>query len=132
MNTEISTEHYVDTDMTGELDSNGLIMRYFDKDAVRNSITMWLTSFPYDILRQPNRGGYITKLLYKPMTENTKDSLKHALVDGFKQDYTPMAELVSLSVTPDYENKTWQINLSVYVNIVKDQVDVEATLKNFV
>jgi len=132
MNTDISSDHYVDTDMLGVVDSNGLITRYFDKDAISNSITMWLTSFNYDILHNANRGGYVTGLLYRPMTAEAKADLRNAIVDGFNQDYTPEAILKKIDITPDYSHKTWTINLTVYVSIVKDQVDVETTLKNFI
>jgi len=123
---------YVDTDILGTVDNAGLITQYVDKEAVQNSITMWLTSFHSDILRNPNRGGYVVQHLYKPMTESTKTAIRNAIVDGFEQDYYPTAILKNIEIISDYSNKTWIINLKVYVSIIKDVVDVEAILKNFV
>jgi hypothetical protein len=126
----ISSNHYFDTDIEGELDSNGLIKQYYDEDAVKNSIIVWLTSFRSDILRNPGKGGYVTQYLYKGMSDDVQSKITMAITDGFKQDYTPNAVLNSISVTPDYVNKTWTIDLNIYINIIKSNVDVQTTLNS--
>jgi hypothetical protein len=126
------TKAYVDTDILGKLDSSGNLTTYYNKDALNNSIICWLTSFKNDILRNPGRGGYITQLLYKPMTDQAKQNLIDAIVDGFNQDYSPRVKLLSLDVIPNYEDKTWEINILVYSDIIKDKSQVSTTINNFV
>ncbi len=121
-----------DIDLMGALDSFGLITPLYGKEAVQNSIKLWLSSFETDFIRNPGKGGYLTKFLYKLMSEENRKSMFDSIVDGFNQDYVPRAKLKSLNITPDYENKTWVIDLVVYISEIKDSVPVTITVKNFV
>lgn len=121
-----------DTDILGRKDANGNIAQLTGKDALKNSITTWLTSFRGDIIRAPNRAGYISRHLYKPMNEANRVNMINAITDGFNQDYYPTVKVNSLKVNPNYENKTWEIDLVVYSYLLKDYTDVSLTIKNFV
>lgn len=121
-----------DTDILGRKDANGNIAQLTGKDALKNSITAWLTSFRGDLIRAPNRAGYISRHLYKPMNEANRVNIINAITDGFNQDYYPIVNVNSLKVNPNYENKTWEIDLVVYSYLLKDYTDVSLTIKNFV
>ncbi len=122
----------VDTDILGRLDESGNLINYSNKEALENSIVCWVTSFKNDIIRNPGRGGYITQLLYKPMTDYSRQNLLDAIVDGFNQDYTPTIVLQSVQVIPNYELKTWEINIEFYSQLIKDFGKASTIIKNFV
>lgn len=122
----------IDFDILGAIDENGQIKQYTNTDALKNSIVCWLTSFRNDIIRSPNRGGYLTSHLYKPMNETQRKSIHDSIIDGFNQDYFPYVKLLTLEVIPNYEKKTWEININVYSDLIKNNVSVNQTVKNFV
>jgi len=121
-----------DTDILGRKDVSGNILQLAGKDALRNSLTNWFTSFQGDVIRSPNRAGYLTKHLYKPMNETNRKNIVNAIVDGINQDYYPSVSIETLEVIANYEANAWEINISVYSFLLKDRTDVSVTLKNFV
>lgn len=129
---EYTPNKIYDIDLLGQLDENGQIIQLYGKDAVENSIKSWLTSFTTDFIRNPGNGGYLTKFLYKKMSEDNRQNIIDALVDGFNQDYIPKAKLQQIIVDPDYENRTWNISLLVYIPEIKDSIYTTAIIRNFV
>lgn len=121
-----------DVDLLGEIDSTGKITQYYGKEAVANSIKLWLTSFRNDILRTPGKGGYLTNFLFKPMTDTKKSEMVASIRDGFAQEYSPTAIIKSLDVTPDYTNNKWIIDLTVYVDAIKSDVTTTLEVNNLV
>jgi len=119
-----------DLSLFGEIDANGQIEEFYDKKAVENSIIVWLTSYQTDCLRNPNRGGYITRLLYRPMSESTINELKEVIIDGLNQDYELEVKLVDLIIEPDYYSKIWNIFLKVFIPEIRDNAEVSVLLKN--
>lgn len=129
---QINSTTIFDTDILGTIDSNGNLKTLYDKEAMKNSLIGWLTSFKNDIIRSPGRAGYLTSHLFKPMTETNRKNIFNAITDGLYQDYFPRVVLNSLEVVPDYEHRYWNIYLNVYVNIIKDTVEVNTTIKNLI
>ncbi len=119
-----------DLSLFGEMDANGQIEEFYDKKAVENSIIVWLTSYYTDCIRRRNRGGYVTRLLYRPMSEKNITELKEVLIDGFEKDYELEVELEELKVEPDFANKIWNIYIKVYIPEIKDNAEVSVSLKN--
>lgn len=129
---DLNETRIIDYDIQGRVDSAGLIYFYEGKEAIQNSIVVWLTSFKNDAINYPNRGGYLTQLLYKPMSEKNASNITEAIQDGFEQDYEPDAKLIKLNVVPNYEGNYWEIYLMVYINIIQDTVSVTQIIKNLV
>lgn len=129
---DLSSTKIIDYDIQGKTDSNGLIYQYSGADAIKNSIKLWLTSFEGDALRSFGRGGYITKFLYKKMSDKNRENIYNAIVDGFNQDYVPEAKLKTLTVTPNYASNYWEIYIVVYVPLIQDTVTSTTIIKNFV
>lgn len=121
-----------DVDLEGTIDSSGIITQYYNKEAIANSIRLWLTSFSNDFIRSPGSGGYVTKYLFKAMTDENRRNIYASIYDGFQQDYSPKAVLKELRVDPDYENKRWVINIVVYIDAIKSDVPVVAELNSLV
>jgi len=121
-----------DLNILGEVDNNGQIIELYDKEAVENSIIVWLTSYQTDILRNPGRGGYLTRFLNRPMSEDNRKNMLDALIDGFNQDFNLVLQLKSLSIDPDYEGKIWNIYIEAYIPDIKDTIFVVTALRNLV
>lgn len=119
-----------DLNLFGNIDENGQIEEFYDKKAVENSIIVWLTSYYTDCIRRPNKGGYLTRLLYKPMSEKNTTEIKQVLIDGLEKDYELEVTLQELKVEPDFANKIWNIFIKVYIPEIKDNVEVSVSLKN--
>ena len=119
-----------DLNLFGNIDENGQIEEFYDRKAVENSIIVWLTSYYTDCIRRPNKGGYLTRLLYKPMSEKNITEIKQVLIDGLEKDYELEVTLQELKVEPDFANKIWNIFIKVYIPEIKDNVEVSVSLKN--
>lgn len=119
-----------DLNLFGNIDENGQIEEFYDKKAVENSIVAWLTSYYNDCIRRPNKGGYLTRLLYKPMSEKNITEIKQVLIDGLEKDYELEVTLQELKVEPDFANKIWNIFIKVYIPEIKDNAEVSVSLKN--
>jgi hypothetical protein len=119
-----------DLSVFGEVDANGQIEEFYDKKAVENSIIVWLTSYNTDCIRRPNKGGFLTRLLYRPMSEKNITELKEVLIDGLEKDYELEVKLEDLKVEPDFVNKIWNIYIKVYIPEIKDNAEVSVSLKN--
>jgi hypothetical protein len=121
-----------DTDIRGTLDSNGRITTYRGKQAVENSIVMWLTSFPTDAIRGGRNGGYLVNFLMQPMSEENRQNIVRALQDGFEQDFTPYVNVSTIVVTPMYDTKTWEITVEGYIPEIKDSITSTSLIRNLV
>lgn len=119
-----------DLSLFGNIDENGQIEEFYDKKAVENSIIVWLTSYYTDCIRRPNKGGYLTRLLYKPMSEKNITEIKQVLIDGLEKDYELEVTLQELKVEPDFANKIWNIFIKVYIPEIKDNAEISVSLKN--
>ena len=121
-----------DLNILGEVDEKGQIIELYNKEAVENSIIVWLTSYQTDILRNPGRGGYLTRYLSRPMSDDNKQSMFDSLIDGFNQDFNIVLKLISLRIDADYENKIWNIYVEAYIPDIKDTIFVTTALRNLV
>jgi hypothetical protein len=121
-----------DFDLFGTIDENGKIKELYNKEAVENSILIWLTSYNTDIIRNPGNGGYLTQFLHKQMSEQIRRDIYESLIDGFNQDFNLVVILNDLQVIPDYENKTWKINIEAYIPEIKDSITVSALVRNLI
>jgi len=86
----------------------------FNSKAIQNALRLWITSYKGDTLRQPSKGGYVTRWLFKPMTEYTKESITLAIQEGILNDFKNELAVKNLIVEPNYEKKYWKISLDVY------------------
>ena len=115
--------------LEGGINNNDEINQVWGKEALDNAIKMWLASMEGEIIRQPNRGGYLRPLLTKPMHEINQDELEMTIRDGFDQDMNPYLQILDLQVTPDYSNQTWQLYMRVYSNDYKILTEVSEDIK---
>lgn len=94
----------------GSTDSKGQIKTVVLEEALNQSIKLWIASQEGDLVNFPDRGGYIFELLLRPMKEVDEDEISESLKFGLDRDFFPFLEVVSLDVSPNYEQRYWEIN----------------------
>lgn len=105
---------YRDFSIDAEIDVRGKLVILEGKDAVENALRQWLVSFRGEQIRRPNKGGYVTQWLLKPVNERTRVAIERAIRDGLYEDFTPEIVVDVLEVTPNYEHQFWEIHLEGY------------------
>ena len=119
-----------DLDFIGELAENGSLPEQYGEPALANAFKLWLISHKGETFRQPLRGGFLAQYLNKPMQDSTIDGIKHSIKDGVDADWNGSVQVVYMEVTPNYEQKTWYIELQVYSPVFKIFEDLELTVQN--
>lgn len=113
----------------GELDERGGINQVWGKDALDNAILMWLASFQGDILRRPTKGGYVRPLIDKPLSDDNATILEMRIRDGFSKDFRPYLDIMELEITPNYEERVWDIYMVIKSNDLKMITEVSEKIK---
>ena len=103
-----------DYDLSGRVGIGGDIIQVWEDEALINSLKMWIVSRRGDIIREPGRGGYLIDWLLKPMNEISAEDVEMAIRDGIDQDFDPFLKILYLSVTPNKDQRYWNIYMEVY------------------
>jgi len=123
-------EHqYSDYSSIGEIDSKGGIRLLMNREAVENSLRLWITSFRGEIIKRPTMGGIVLQWLMKPMSMETARNIKNAIIDGLANDFQPVISISSLSVVPNYEKQYWEIELIGYCPLIQDEISYSDKLR---
>jgi hypothetical protein len=121
-------DHY----LFGGTSNNGEIKQVWGNDALTNAIKVWLSLYQGEVIRDPLKGGYLTKLLSKPMSEDRAALIKKDLERGLINEFTPVLKNIKVNVTPNYEKRFWNINIDAFSTDIKDSVDITLQVKNSV
>lgn len=113
---------YQDIDLFGEENTNGTPKEYFDKDALKNSITFWLMSKKGDYIEAPQEGGVIDFALFKNMTGEMEEIIKFRIETAFSLYFTGVAEIVDIIITPNYTQRYTEIDIS-YKDLINGVID---------
>ena len=111
---EILKHRLVDYDYTGGFDTSGYMKILYDADAVENALKMWIVSLTGDIVRYGGYGGYIYSALGRTLNEDTADDIRLIMLQGLEVNFAPYLEVLELNVTPNYEEKLYEIQLDAY------------------
>ncbi len=124
------TKPYVfDYDYLGRIERNGSIRTLWGEEALKQSIKLWIASFKGDLIRQPNKGGYVSRWLMKPMGEADVDEIDMVIRNGIYSDFKPYLQVRNLQITPNYEQRYWKIYLEVYSPELKVSTTVSERVK---
>lgn len=104
-----------DYDYRGQFDLNGNLKKVYNRDAVINGLAMWFSSLSGEMVRLPAWGGWLTDLIFKPMKEEDAQLYSALILDGFEQNFRPYAKVSNLSLTPNFAERMWEIDMFVYV-----------------
>ena len=118
-----------DFSVFGETDNNGSLKQLQTPEAVENAFRSWLVSSRGEIIRQPNRGGYLKQQISKPMTPDRLEVIRAAIMNGLEQDFVPYIEVESLILTPDYSNRKLNVELRGLSKEYKTRISTNVTLR---
>ena len=102
----------------------GVLVTYEGIEAVRNALILWLYSFKGERMRQPERGGYVTRWLFKPLTEDTAENIEFAILQGLENDFGSALKITQVTANPDFENDSWIIEVKAYLPTSKKEIYV--------
>lgn len=111
-----------DIDFYGKINADGSLTEYYDKDAVRNALTLWLNSKRGEFLYNPSYGGLLDRALFKNLTTSTLQQILLSLFDGIEKWFSPQLEIEDIRMEPDYENRILAITI-VYINTLDGNQD---------
>jgi len=121
---------YKDYSMDADVDSEGILKVLSGKEAVENALRQWITSFRGEYIRNPQKGGYVTYWLLKPLNDDTQRAIKEAILEGIYEDFTPQIVVKNLTVVPNYTNLSWEISLEAYSPTVKESINIYEELRH--
>jgi hypothetical protein len=102
---------YHDLDLYGNDTAKGEAEIHYDEDAIQSAFTTWITSKRGDYLNLPADGGILDFSLFKNMNDETIEILTHQLRTSIINEFTPAITLQGLSITPDYQNRMWVMEI---------------------
>lgn len=121
-----------DHSLFGGVDSKGIIKQLWGKDALANAVKIWLSLSQGELLRRPNDGGALVRLLAKPMSENAQQNIRTTITSALMNDFSPTLTDVQVDVTPDYAQRKWVIQASAYCDAIKDSIEFSISARNLV
>lgn len=119
-----------DYDSRGGFDSNGNIRKLYNEEALRNSIAMWLGSLTGEVVRYPAWGGFLMDMMYQPMREDDIDEYRMSIFDGFEQNFTPFSEISDLRIVPNFQERTWEVDMLIYTPTFNYELNFSASIVN--
>lgn len=131
-NTSLSGQTYVDFSYDADIQPNGDLRLLQDYEAIQNSLRLWLYSLRGERIRRPTWGGYVTRWLFKPMSSNTADNIQYAILTGLKEEFSPALQIQEVNVTPDYEDKSWTIEVKAIVVRSQEEIHVIENIRRIV
>ena len=115
---------FADWDLFGGFLPNGAIQVYYDHEAIKNSITLFLLSYPYSLIRRPSVAGTIVSLLSKPLSEDKAEDIETGIYEVLSLNFRPSLKINAVKVTPDYDKDLWDISIDAYSVDFKRQISI--------
>jgi phage baseplate assembly protein W len=121
---------FADSDIFGRELSNGQAVEHIDAEAIKNALTLFLTSKKGDFLMQPEMGGPLDRVLFKSLDGNVSAlvifTIKNALINYF----SPAIKIIDIQFDPDYTSRIWQITIYYTSNLSTTIEQVEVYTKD--
>lgn len=130
--TSLSGQQYVDYTYDSQILETGELKTLSGYEAIQNSLKLWLYSLRGERIRNPEWGGYITRWLFKPLSVETMDKLQFSLLIGLREEFTPRLIINNVTVTPDYENESWIIEIDATLPTTSENVRVIENVRRIV
>lgn len=120
--------NYFDYDLFGEIIEGNIKIDY-ERDALVNSLKLWISSKRGDFVGGKTLGGYVRSAISRPMTETDALDVYQSVKNGLKDDFRPVLEILDLEITPDYEKKRWNIRLDAFAPEMRERILISESLK---
>jgi hypothetical protein len=115
---------YKDYSIDALTDNKGVLTLLSGKQALENALRLWITSFKGEFNRNPEAGGYVTRWLTKPITDDYATKIRNAILDGLNDEFFPSLIVSKLEITPHYQEEFWEIHLEAYSPSVKESINI--------
>jgi hypothetical protein len=115
---------YKDYSIDADLTSTGALKVLEGRDAVTNALKLWISSFRGEVMRDPSKGGYVTRWLMKPISETTAVAIKRAILDGLNDEFYPILIPSVVEVIPNYEREYWEIHIEAYSPEFRENINM--------
>jgi len=126
------TTTFIDFDPFGQITPQGEMVVHFGHEAIEASMRLFLASFKGEFIRNPDKGGYLIRLLNKPMDERIAQEIREQLTYSIAQDFSPTINISKLTVVPLYEEDRWQIDIQGYCPLVKEEISLSEKFKHMI
>ena len=124
--------NYWDYDTLARFDPNGQLRIFTAHEAVENALRNWFRSFEKEYIRQPKKGGVLTSILTKPMSEESGKELKATIREKLLYDFIPSVRVIKIDTNPMYESNYWDIYIEGYIPAIKERIKFADKIKNLV
>jgi hypothetical protein len=115
-----SNYFYQDIDIYGKEIREGTPLEYYNQEAIRQALFLFLTSRRGDFLRNPGIGGLIDYQTFKTMSEDNIQKASFTIRNAINTAFAPAVEIQAINLIPDYENRILEYNV-----IYQDSVTLE-------
>ena len=116
-----------DFSSSGTLDIDGNIKELSTKEALKQSLKLFLTSTNYSLLYREGKGGFLYKYLMKPWRSVNVDRAMMSIRTGIANEF-PDAVINYLSMSFSEEYRSWVITLEVYFTNVEEEISLTVGL----
>ncbi len=83
-----------------------------NKDALETALRLFLLASPGDYLGYPDKGGWLTQHLTKPMRLIDVIDAQTSITLALQNDFQPSLQVYSVQVIPDWVNLVWNISFT--------------------
>ena len=120
----VNSSIYSDLDLTfNPHPVTGDLMVVKDSVAVIRSLRNLLQTNHYEKPFNPNWGSNVRKLLFENMTPFVASTLSKEISNTIN-NYEPRVKLKTLTVTPDYDNNSYSVNVECYIQSITDPISI--------
>ena len=120
---------YKDYSIDADLTSTGALKVLEGRDAITNALKLWISSFRGEVMRDPSKGGYVTRWLMKPISETTAIAIKRAILDGLNDEFYPALIPSVVEVIPNYEREYWEIHVEAYSPEFRENINMVENIR---
>lgn len=132
VNTSLSGRGYIDYAYDSELTTSGDLITYQGYEAVRNALILWLYSLRGERNRLPEWGGYVTRWLFKPISEDTAENIQMSIMMGLREEFSPSLSIEQVSVVPNYNEDCWYIEIRARMTTTREEIHVIENIRRIV
>lgn len=123
-------ETYQDIDLLGRELSDGNAVVHLDTEAVKNALTLFLTSKKGDFLMNPELGGPLDRVQFKSLDGNISSLVIFTIKNAITNSFSPAIKLKDIKFNPDYSNRIWEILIYYTSTLSKAIESVEVYTKD--
>lgn len=128
--TESDPKNQIYSDFLNDLNPHpvtGDVVRLTNENAVNRSIRNLINTNKGERLYQPDIGSDIFKMLFEPMSGGVAELLS-TTIQRTIDDYEPRAKVLSVYVSPDYENNAYGVTINYMIINRQTPITLNVTL----